>query len=329
MRLLRSLLAAPAACAILGAPLYTLPVPAQAEQWIGRSVTLGGHKLGCNNAEIMVDRSLPSEGGAGDDFVILNPDMLKSQPETVRIFVFKHECGHLTVGDSELKADCYAVEQGVREHWLDRKGLDQVCQSFDGAPETETHPSAARRCRNLNQCYAAALAAQPAGVPATAAAPSPAKPGAQKKAVAANKPPAPKAAAAKSVAAQPTPAKATVMKALDAKASVTKAAVAKTPLHEAPIVKPSVAATTPAAEPPAAELPVAAAPAVTATGSMPNAALPPAEAWGVPVNDETAAAAHRAVSAWRCTEPLRVSDAGGDAIAHLIGEDARTAAGCR
>ena len=99
--------------------------------------------------------------------------MLKSQPETVRIFVFKHECGHLTVGDSELKADCFAVQQGVHEHWLDRKGLDQVCQSFDGAPETSTHPSAERRCRNLDQCYAAALAVEakanpPTGTPAPA-----------------------------------------------------------------------------------------------------------------------------------------------------------------
>ena len=310
MRLLRSLLGAPTACAILGAGLYTLPAPAKAEQWIGRSVTLGGHKLQCNIAQIMVDRSLPSEGGAGDDFVILNPDMLKNQPETVRIFVFKHECGHLTVGDSELKADCFAVQQGVREHWLDRKGLDQVCQSFDGAPETDTHPSAARRCRNLDQCYAAALAAQPASDPATATAvpaPSPAKPTTVKKSLAANKPPAAKAAAAKPVAVHPTPVKATVAK--------------------APIVKSPVA--TPPVEAPAAEPPVAEAPAVTATGGMPNAAIPPAEAWGVPVNDETTAAAHRAVSAWRCTEPLRVSDASGDAIAHLIGEDAKTAAGCR
>ena len=316
MRLLRGLLAAATACAILGAGLYTLPAPAKAEQWIGRSVTLGGHKLQCNNAQIMVDRTLPSEGGAGDDFVILNPDMLKNQPETVRIFVFKHECGHLTVGDSELKADCFAVQQGVREHWLDRKGLDQVCQSFDGAPETDTHPSAARRCRNLDQCYTAALAAQPAGDPATATAvpaPAPAKSTTPKKSVAANRPPP-----GKGVATRPGPAQ----------PPLATAAVAKATAVKAPAVKP-VLASRPAPEAPAAEPPVAEAPAVTATGSTPNAATPPAEAWGVPVNDDTAAAAHRAVSAWRCTEPLRVSDAGGDAIGHLIGEDAKTAAGCR
>ena len=312
MRLLRSLVAAPAVCAVLGGALSSLPAPAEAEQWIGRSVTLGGHKLNCNNAQIMVDRTLPSEGGAGDDFVILNPDMLKNQPETVRIFVFKHECGHLTVGDSELKADCYAVQQGVREHWLDRKGLDQVCQSFDGAPETDTHPSAARRCRNLDQCFAAALAteakANPAApnatpVPVTAASAKPAP----KKAVVANRPPAPKPAAAQAATAAP----ATVP---PAKEPAVKAALANRPAPKAPAV----------AAPPVAE-----APPVVATGSTPNAAIPPAEAWGVPVNDDTADAARRAVSSWRCTEPLRVSDASGDAIGHLIGEDAKTAAGCR
>jgi len=310
MRLLRSLLAAPAACAILGAGLSSLPPPAKAEQWIGRSVTLGGHKLNCNNAQIMVDRTLPSEGGAGDDFVILNPDMLKNQPETVRIFVFKHECGHLTVGDSELKADCYAVQQGVREHWLDRKGLDQVCQSFDGAPETDTHPSAERRCRNLDQCYAAALAEAKTNPPAASPVPASvaAKPAPAKKAVAANKPPAPKATAAAAPQAASKPA---------FKTTVAKAPAAQAPTKTA-AVPPSVAEA-----PPAEALPV------TATGSMPNAAIPPAEAWGVPVNDEAADAARRAVSAWRCTEPLRVGDASGDAIAHLIGEDAKTAAGCR
>ena len=280
MRLLRSRLAAPVSCAIVGASLFTLSPAANAEQWIGRSVTLGGHKLNCNNAQIMVDRTLPSEGGAGDDFVILNPDMLKNQPETVRIFVFKHECGHLTVGDSELKADCFAVQQGVREHWLDRKGLDQVCQSFDGAPETDTHPSAERRCRNLDQCYAAALATEAKTNP-PGASPAPA-----------------------SVAAKPAPAKKTV-------------AAAK------PITAPA------AAVPSVAPAPPVEAPPVIATGSTPNAAIPPGEAWGVPVNDETADAAQKAVSSWRCTEPLRVSDAGGDGIAHLIGEDAKTAAGCR
>ena len=132
--------------------------PADAETWAGKTITLSGRQVQCGKVDILLDKDLPSEGGAGDDVLVLNPDMLQKQPKIVRLFVFKHECGHLTVGDSELKADCYAVHQGVSEGWLDRKGLGQVCDSFEGAPETDTHPSAKRRCANLDQCFAAATA---------------------------------------------------------------------------------------------------------------------------------------------------------------------------
>ena len=81
------------------------------------------------------------------------------EPQTVRLFVFYHECGHHNVGESELKADCWAIERGVRDGWLDKQGIRAVCQSFDGMPKTDTHPSAKRRCRNLDQCFAASVAA--------------------------------------------------------------------------------------------------------------------------------------------------------------------------
>ena len=155
--------------------------------------------------------------------------------------------------------------QGVRERWLDQKGLDQVCQSFDGAPETESHPSAARRCRNLDQCYAKALAALPATKPAATAA----------------------------IAPSPSPAK----RGPTAKATAAKAKAPSAPAAVAP--------------PPAAQV------------------APPPPAEGVPATAESAEAARKAVSAWRCTEPLQVSAAGEDPIAHLIGEDARVAANCR
>src|SRR6476661_4444785 len=121
------LLAAVGLCAVALVPMGA--VAHAEERLVGRSVTLAGHKLNCGKADIYVDRDLPSEGGAGDTVLILNPDMMNQQPPIVRLFVFNHECGHLSVGDSELDADCYAVGHGVREHWLDRKGLDQVCDS--------------------------------------------------------------------------------------------------------------------------------------------------------------------------------------------------------
>ena len=91
---------------------------------------------------------------------MLNPGLLNRQSEIVRLFVFHHECGHHHVGASELKADCWAVTEGVKGGWLDRGGLAQACRSFGDAPPTPTHPSGARRCANLDRCFAAATAAQ-------------------------------------------------------------------------------------------------------------------------------------------------------------------------
>ena len=152
---------------------------ASAQRSAGDSIQLAGRTLTCKHVRIMTDRRLPSEGAAAPGVLILNPTMMNAQPAIVRLFVFNHECGHHNVGESELKADCWAVQQGVREGWLDTKGLGAVCRSFDDAPETPTHPSGRRRCRNLDQCFTAALAslrtAKPvitaaiAGTPSTAA----------------------------------------------------------------------------------------------------------------------------------------------------------------
>ncbi|MEO8420047.1 MAG: hypothetical protein ABI457_02530 [Hyphomicrobium sp.] len=157
---LRILLMLPAALLGLAAAVPSTFSAHAEEKFVGRSVTLAGRKVTCGKADIYVDRDLPSEGGAGDTILILNPDMMNQQPPTVRLFVFTHECGHISVGDSELDADCFAVKRGVSDRWLDRKGLNEVCDSFEGAPETDTHPSAKRRCANLDRCFAKATAEQ-------------------------------------------------------------------------------------------------------------------------------------------------------------------------
>ena len=135
---LRNLLLLPAALVSLAAAVPTATSAVAGEQLVGRSVTLAGRKVSCGKADIYVDRDLPSEGGAGDTVLLLNPDMMNLQPPAVRLFVFSHECGHISGGDSELDADCFAVNRGVRERWLDRKGLTEVCDSFEGAPETDS-----------------------------------------------------------------------------------------------------------------------------------------------------------------------------------------------
>ena len=124
------------------------------------AITMAGRTLKCGSVRNVLDSRLPNLGIASPGVLIMNPRLLTKQPQTVRLFVFLHECGHHHVGGNELRADCWAVGEGVREGWLDRKGLAQVCTSFGDAPPTPTHPSGRQRCGNLDRCFAAATERQ-------------------------------------------------------------------------------------------------------------------------------------------------------------------------
>jgi hypothetical protein len=118
------------------------------------ALSIGGRSLRCGDVRNVLDPRLPNLGVAAPGVLVINPFLLKRQPGTVRLFVFHHECGHHHVGASELGADCWAVKQGVRQGWLDRPGLAQVCRSFGNRGPTATHPSSASRCAALEQCFA-------------------------------------------------------------------------------------------------------------------------------------------------------------------------------
>ena len=120
------------------------------------TVTIAGHKLRCENVRSKLDARLPNLGIAvpARSLLVMNPALLAKETKTVRLFVFHHECGHHHVGASETKADCWAVERGVREGWLSKPGLGEICKSFGDTPETATHPSSFKRCVSLQRCFA-------------------------------------------------------------------------------------------------------------------------------------------------------------------------------
>lgn len=154
---LRAIRAAAFGLAMYAGAAALSPADAQTLQADG-SVRMSGRSVRCGSIRTVMDPNLPSEGAASPGHVlVLNPRLLRQHSDTVRLFVFHHECGHHHVGASELRADCWGAEQGVKQGWLDRKGLREICQSFDGAPETETHPAGRRRCQNLDRCYTTAL----------------------------------------------------------------------------------------------------------------------------------------------------------------------------
>jgi hypothetical protein len=147
-------LAVPLACASVAQSAS--PVSLQRDG----AVAIAGRALRCSGVRNVLDPRLPNLGVAAPGILVLNPSLLSRQSEVVRLFVFHHECGHHHIGASELKADCWAVTEGVKQGWLDRAGLAEACRSFGDAPPTPTHPSGAKRCANLDRCFAAATTVQ-------------------------------------------------------------------------------------------------------------------------------------------------------------------------
>jgi hypothetical protein len=162
-----------ASCSVLVLGCATVGMGAQAAPPVtlqaDGTVQIGSRTLKCGRVRNVLDARLPNLGLSVPDnrLLVVNPVLLARQPETVRLFVFHHECGHHHIGADELKADCWAVRQGVKDGWLNKTGLTQVCGSFRGAPATPTHPSGAQRCSNLDRCFAAAEIERTAAVQAT------------------------------------------------------------------------------------------------------------------------------------------------------------------
>src|SRR5262245_40109120 len=116
---------------------------------------ISGYSMSCGSTPVFSDSSLPMEGmfvpGRG---IYINQNLMKRQPEAVRMFVFKHECAHKTVGGNELAADCAAAHSGAQDGWLTQEGVDSVCKSLAGQPAGGRYPSGATRCASIRKCYA-------------------------------------------------------------------------------------------------------------------------------------------------------------------------------
>jgi len=120
-------------------------------------MTLNGHPVQCGTRPTVIDAKLDSWGGSFPGYLILNPDRLKGLATPVKFYVYYHECGHQFVGASEVGADCFSIQRGVRYGWLDAKGLDQICTFIAQLKGDAVHPPGPRRCDLMRQCYAAAL----------------------------------------------------------------------------------------------------------------------------------------------------------------------------
>ncbi len=115
---------------------------------------LDGRRVYCGQRPTVLDNTLDDYGAAYPGFLILNPKLMNKVSTPVKMWIYAHECGHQFRGPDEETADCFAVQRGKRQGWLDENGLDEVCKFISPARGDSMHFSGSQRCAQMRKCYA-------------------------------------------------------------------------------------------------------------------------------------------------------------------------------
>lgn len=134
-------------------PAAMVAVVASASPAVAGSAVIGGMKLSCHAAQVVLSNQVPGPGFAVPGLLMFGPRFLHAYPPLVQRLVFLHECGHQYVGADENAADCYAVEAGKRQGWLTPAGLSQACKALWHTQGDGVHLAGPERCAALRQCY--------------------------------------------------------------------------------------------------------------------------------------------------------------------------------
>ena len=142
---------------LLVAPAVFAPTLAASEDKMiapGR-LRLSGRTMTCGRIPTLLSHTFWDFGGADKEKrrIILNPSKMEGLPKTVRWWIYAHECGHQIYGPGETRADCYAVERGKREGWLDQTGMDEICTFIRPFPADWVHPPGPKRCEVMQACF--------------------------------------------------------------------------------------------------------------------------------------------------------------------------------
>ncbi len=117
------------------------------------SANIGGMRLSCAAAKVVVSNAVPGPGFAVQGLIMFGPKFLNKYPQIVQRLVFLHECGHQYVGTDESSADCWAVRSGKRQGWLTPAGLKQACRALWHTEADGAHLAGPERCDALKQCF--------------------------------------------------------------------------------------------------------------------------------------------------------------------------------
>ena len=116
---------------------------------------LGGRRVLCGKRPTILDPEFDTWAGAytNPGFIIVNPRYMSKELKAVQLYIYAHECGHQFRGFDEDTADAFAVRRGVRQGWLKRRQMKQICKFISRVPGDAEHPAGPVRCKRMTKVY--------------------------------------------------------------------------------------------------------------------------------------------------------------------------------
>jgi hypothetical protein len=150
--------------ALIGEVMAAPPTPEEYVAHVGPAATLvppgklrlDGRIMTCGNFPTVLDPNLDDYSAAYAGFLILNPRMIARVTAAQQRWIFGVACGYQFKGYNPEAADCYSVQMGFREGWLDLNGLEEVCRFITPAKArpAELIAPGPDRCAKMRRCLA-------------------------------------------------------------------------------------------------------------------------------------------------------------------------------
>ena len=84
--------------------------------------------------------------------IYVNGPMFFSLPIAAQLFVYAHECAHSMGIANEAQADCFAIQLGRQQGWVNPMTFPQMCASVFGSVGDWTHMPGPQRCQLMLAC---------------------------------------------------------------------------------------------------------------------------------------------------------------------------------
>lgn len=130
---------------------------------LGTTVSAWAVDTRCPGVGIEWTQWCPGDAVSMRGQMCLFPPFMQVFSENVQRFIVYHECAHAqgiamgkNIKANEVLADKTAFQRGYEEGWIDRGTIEDICKSFGKDPESDTHPSAKKRCANVRAWFKAA-----------------------------------------------------------------------------------------------------------------------------------------------------------------------------